>query len=167
MLKLEYIPKGIDEIVDYYGAAGRIVNGKFKKDQGWFDENVKVFHLSFPLRQSWNQQEIRAFHAHKKVGAVMADALQEIYEFYGLRLMRLHGLDFWGGVYNPRLKRGSREPSTHAWAIAIDQCPELGPYGEAPRTPWILVEAFVKRGFLWGGLWEYPDGQHFQAADGF
>jgi hypothetical protein len=120
MLKLEHIPKGIDEIVEVYGAAGRIVDGQLKVNPDWFSENVEVFHLSFPLRQSWDYREIRVFHAHRKIGAVMVVALEEIYAFYGLPLMRRHGLDFWGGVYNPRLKRGSREPSTHAWAIAIE-----------------------------------------------
>lgn len=135
MLKLETIPKGIDEIGKVYGAAGRIRDGQFKVDPDWFTENVKVFHLSFPLRQSWDYREIRAFHAHRKVGAVMIDALEEIYKFYGLRLMRRHGLDFWGGVYNPRLKRSAKEPSTHSWAIAIDYCPGLGPYDEPTRIP--------------------------------
>jgi hypothetical protein len=161
MLKLETIPNGIDEIVKVYGA-GRILDGTFKADPAWFKNNVEVFHLSFPLRQSWDYREIRAFHAHKKVGAVMVDALEKIYEFYGLQLMRRHGLDFWGGVYNPRLKRGSREPSTHAWAIAIDYCPGLGPYDEPTRMPWPIVDSFLKRGFV--NLPE-NDGMHFQAAE--
>lgn len=162
MLKLDYVPHGIEDIVRYYGAPGQIVRGKFKADPKWVEENRRVFHISFPLRQSWNQQEVRAFHAHRLVGAVMVDALEEIHTFYGLRLMRRHGLDCWGGVYAPRLKRGSREPSTHAWAIAIDQCPELGPWGEPTRVPWPIVEAFLKRGFI--NLPE-NDGMHFQACN--
>ena len=164
MLKLEYVPKGIDEIVDYYGTAGRIVDGQFKVDPDWFTENVEVFHLSFPLRQSWDYRELRAFHAHKKVGAPMVDALEEIHGFYGLQLMRLYDLDFWGGVYNPRLKRGSREPSAHAWAIAIDLCPGLGPYDEPTRIPWPIVEAFLKREFV--NLPE-NDGMHFQGCEDY
>ena len=164
MLKLDHIPNGIGEIIEYHGAAGKIVDGKFKVDGDWFAENVKVFHLSFPLRQSWDQREIRAFHAHKKVGPVMVDALEEIFALYGLRLMRLHSLDLFGGVYNPRMKTGSNEPSTHSWAIPIDLCPNLGPYGEVSRIPWPIVEAFLKRGFenLWNG-----DGMHFQACEGY
>jgi len=161
MLKLEYVPHGIEDIVRYYGAPGQLVKDKFKVNMDWFTENVKVFHLSFPLRQSWNQQEIRAFHAHKKVGAVMADALEEIYTFYGLRMMRRHGLDSWGGIYNPRLKRRSGEPSTHAWGIAIDYCPELGPHNEPGRVPWVVVDAFLKRGFI--NLLD--DQMHFQACE--
>jgi hypothetical protein len=164
MLRLDTIPKGIVEIIEFYGIAGRILNGQFKVNSDWFIENVKVFQLSFPLRQSWDSREIRSFLAHRKVGAVMADALEEIYRFYGLRQMRLHGLDHWGGVYNPRLKRGSREPSTHAWAIAIDYLPGLGPYDEPTRIPWPIVDAFLKRGFT-----NLPknDGMHFQACEGY
>jgi len=164
MLRLEHIPKGIGEIIEYYGAAGRIVDSKFKADGDWFAENVRTFHLSFPLKQSWNQQEIRAFHAHKKVGAVMVDALEEIYALYGHRLMRLHGLDQFGGVYNPRFKFRGDEPSTHSWAIAIDYCPSLGPFGEPSRMPWPIVEAFLKRGFV--NPWN-NDGMHFQACEDY
>jgi len=164
MSKLEYIPKGIGEIIEYYGAAGRIIDGTFRADSAWVSENIAVFHLSFPLRQSWDYREIRAFHAHKKVGAAMVDALEEIYGFYGLQIMRMYELDLWGGVYNPRLKRGSREPSVHAWAIAIDYCPGLGPYNEPTRVPWPIVEAFLKRGFV--NLPEM-DGQHFQGCEDY
>lgn len=164
MLKLEYVPKGIGEIIEYYGAAGKITNGKFTVDRNWFTENVAVFHLSFPLRQSWDYKEIRAFHAHNKVGAVMCDALEEIYALYDQRLMRLHNLDYFGGVYNPRLKTGGNDPSTHSWGIAIDYCPNLGPYGEPSRVPWPIVEAFRKRGFV--NLWD-KDGMHNQACSEF
>jgi hypothetical protein len=153
MLKLEHIPKRIDEIVEVYGAAGRIVDGQLKVNPDWISENVEVFH-----------REILAFHAHRKIGAVMVDALEEIYAFYGLPLMRRQGLGFWGGVYNPRLKRRSREPSTHAWAIAIDYCPGLGSYDEPTRVPWPIAEAFLKRGFV--NLPE-DDGMHFQAAEDY
>jgi len=33
--------------------------------------------------------------------------------------------------------------------------------------PWFIVEAFCDRGFEWGGTWEVPDGQHFQACTGY
>ena len=161
MLKLRYVPDGIDDIVKYYGIPGQVVNGKFVKSDDWFKENVEVFRLSFPLRQSWDYKEVRAFHAHRLVGAVMVDALEEIHEFYGLHFMRLHGLDYTGGTYNPRFKRGQKDPSTHAFAISIDQCPQLGSFNEPSRIPWPIVEAFLKRGFI-----NFPafDGMHFQAC---
>lgn len=168
MFKLEGVPQGLTAILDTYGTPGYTEKGKFVVDQAWAKENLQYYVLPFPLRQSWDLKEIRGFWIHKKVGHAMVDALEEIKEFYGLAFMRKHGLDLWGGCYAPRFKRtDSQEPSAHAWAIAIDMCPELGQLGASPTMPWHVVEAFVKRGFEWGGLWDDPDGMHFQACGGY
>ena len=168
MYKLAQVPDGLQAIMALYGVPGRMENGRYVADRAWVAENLARFYLSFPLRQSWPPySELRSFYAHKLVGHVMIDALEEIHDFYGLSFMRRHGLDYWGGVYNPRLKTGGSEPSAHAWAVAIDYCPELGQRGDPPRMPWPIVDAFTKRGFEWGGLWETPDGMHAQAARGY
>jgi len=164
MIVLDHVPEGLDAINRYYGIAGQVVDGQYKVNGEWTRENLAVFELPFPLRQSWDLREIRAFHAHVKVGDSMVDALNEIKEFYGLAFMRRHGLDYFGGVYNPRCKRGSWEASAHAWGIALDYCPALGLMGERTRMPWPIVDAFLRRGFE-----NLPktDGQHFQAAGGY
>ena len=168
MCRLEQMPEGITQIVNVYGMPGLVQAGRFVPDADWAQENLRRFPLSFPLRQSWAPYtEIRSFPAHRLVGAAMVDALEEIRAIYGLAELARHGLNYWGGVYNPRLKTGSAEPSLHAWAVAIDYLPGLAPYGEPPRLPWHMVEAFTQRGFEWGGLWETPDGHHFQAARGY
>jgi len=161
---LKDVPEGLPAIMDLYGVPGKPTDGGFAPDRQWVSENIRIFRLSFPLRRSWDKVEITAFPAHRLVGDAMADAIEEIHKFYGLATMRLHGLDLWGGVYNPRLKRGADEPSAHAWGIAIDYCPALGPFGERTRIPWPVVEAFLKRGFE-----NLPatDGMHFQACRGY
>jgi len=165
MIKLEYVPNGLDEIIKYYGKPWRI-NEKNKRvvDLEWKKANLSYFCLPFSLRKSWNQQEIKGFVAHKKVGAAMIDALLEIEEYAGLPFLQRYELDQWGGVYNFRsqyLPNGKRGPlSTHAWAIAIDYCHDLGPVGEKSRMPHFIVEAFTKRGFVGTEI----DGQHHQAA---
>ena len=167
MLKLEYIPNGIGEILEYYGSPGKVERGRFVVDRNWIADNLAWFGFAFPLRQSWDLKEIRGFYIHKKIGPVMIDAIEEIHEIYGLSYMRRHGLDYWGDCHNPRLKRTNPEPSTHAWAIAIDYVPALGALEDPPTTPWFVVEAFTKRGFSWGGLWDHSDGMHFQACEGY
>lgn len=145
------LPNGYDEIVEHFGTVG----GK---------SYLQSFELPFSLRQSWDQKIVWSFWAHRYVGWAIVDALVEIKEFYGLPNMRKYRLDQWGGIHNVRRKKGSDDWSTHAWGIAIDYCPELGPYGEPSRMPWIIVEAFTKRGFrnLHG-----HDGMHFQACTGY
>jgi hypothetical protein len=167
MNALTYVPEGLDEILDYYGVPGRMIGQKFKADQKWKAENLAYYGFSFPLYRSWDQIEIKGFTIHKKVGAAMIDALEEIWDIYGLGRMQHHHLDQWGGCYNPRKKRRSKELSTHAWAISLDFLPDLGPLGEPPRLPWHVVHAFTKRGFIWGGEWRQPDGMHFQACKGY
>jgi hypothetical protein len=167
MIKLQTVPDGIDRIVGYYGSPGYVENGKFIQDKEWVGENVGWFGLSFPLRQSWDLREIRGFWINKKVGPAMIDALDEIKDTFGLSFMRRNGLDLWGGCHNPRLKRGDYDPSTHAWAIAIDYCPDLGKLGNPSNMPWVIVDAFTKRRFDWGGLWDFRDGMHFQACTGY
>lgn len=161
MVVLDHVPEGLAEIESYYGKAGEVVEGDFRANAEWVKENLAVFEVVFPLRQSWDLREIRGFHAHIKVGLAIVDALNEIKDFYGLAYMRRHGLDYYGGVYNPRCKRGSWQPSTHAWGIAIDYCPGLGPMGERSLMPWPIVDAFLRRGFE-----NLPktDGMHFQAC---
>ena len=165
---LERIPDGLEEILAVYGTPGFVEEGRFVPNQTWIRENLRRFNLSFPLHESWSPyRTLTSFLAHRLVGDAMVDALEEIQDYFGLGRMQHHGLDYWGGVYNPRMKTGEDEPSLHAWAVAIDYCPALGPYGEPSRMPWVVVEAFTKRGFEWGGLWQVRDGHHFQMASGY
>lgn len=165
MCKLTVVPDGLDWIIARYGLPGTPSGKTFKPDRDWVAENIRSFALPFSIRQSWDQAEIRSFWAHRLVGAAMIDAIEEIHDFYGLAYMRKHRLDQWGGVYNPRFKRGStKEPSAHAWGIAIDWCPEMAPYGERTRMPWPIVEAFLRRGFE---NLPVTDGMHFQACIGY
>ena len=164
---LAQVPQGYAEVEALYGVAGQEVAGGFAPDRAWAQANLQRFALSFPMRESWAPyRSLTSFIAHRLVGAAMADALEEVCAYYGLGRLQHYGLDYWGGVHNPRLKTGQKVPSLHAWGVAIDVCPALGPFGEPSRMPWVVVEAFTKRGFEWGGLWRVPDGHHFQAAGG-
>ena len=154
MIKLDYVPDGIEEIIGYYGDP---------QEAEWFKDNIVVCHLPFSLRQSWNGVRVDRFHVHKFVMDAMRDALLEIEEYAGIVFLRQHNLDMWGGVYNDRNKRGSNIPSIHSFGAGIDYCPKLGPFKEPSRMPYFIVKAFIKRGFE--NL--LHDGQHNQACTGY
>lgn len=165
MMKLQYIPNGLKDILDYYGSPGTIDDeGNAHVDHTWYKQNISFFKLSYSLRQSWDGKQLQGFIAHNKVGPAMIDALEEIKNYGGQKFLEAHKLEQWGGVFNPRNKRGQKKPSTHMWGISIDHCVHLAPYGEKSRMPFFIVEAFMKRGFI-----TFPDfdGGHWQGAKGY
>jgi hypothetical protein len=122
----------------------------------------------FPLKLSW-QPDVKTnyIYGNKEVVEVFVDGLEEILSLYSLYYIQKYDLDYYGGCYNNRLKRGKAEPSTHSWGIAIDYIPNYGPYHEKNRVPCPIVDVFKKRGFIWGGDWIPEDGMHWQACRGY
>lgn len=167
MVKLEYVPTGLVEILAHYGNPD--ADGDFIPDQSWVKRNLRRFRLPYPLRLSWRPDTlVQTVLAHRLVGDAIVDALDEIGQVHGGRYLEQNQLNRFGGIYNARLKRGINEPSTHTWGIAIDLNPDKAPLGEDPSgQPDFIVQAFKKRGFVWGGEFNRPDGMHFQAARGY
>jgi hypothetical protein len=167
MIKLDHVPEGIEGILAVYG---RPFDDEGELDKTWYAENTRLFNLPVDLRLSWKPEVyVSRIRTHKLVGDAMIDALAEIAWQYRDRL-HIDGLDMLGGTYNYRFKRGGRNLSTHAWGIAIDLNPQIGGLGdvEAARLyPKPIIDAFTKRGFMWGGSWTVPDAMHFQAAAGY
>lgn len=161
MKKLSIVPNGLEEIKELYGDPQH-------PDAEWERENLSRFRLPFPMKLSWDTNTVVTLvTAHKLVGEAMMDALEEIRDYRGEAYLQQNRLDLFGGIYNPRKKRGIDEWSTHAWGIAIDINPHRGPLGQPSTMPEFIVEAFVKRGFEWGGNWKRIDAQHHQACTGF
>jgi len=161
MVTLPVVPDGWDDCVACYGDPlypSGIANPNYQHT------HLAVFTSPFPLRQSWDDMIIGKFWAHRLVGAVIVDALQEVLDVYTREGIEEYDLDEWGGCWNPRRKRGSQDWSLHTMAIAVDYLPSRGRLGEAPMTPAIVVEAFEKRGFLWLGRAARRDAMHLQAA---
>lgn len=159
MSKLTFMPDGIKEIIEVYGDCHAA---------NWYKENIIWQRSPIALRLSWaSETHIGGFLSHRLVGPVIADAIAEIRDFAGLEYLRQNDYDLWGGCFNPRGKRNNKGPSTHSWGIAVDWCPELGPIGGPTKMPAFIVEAFMKRGFVWGGTWKIPDGMHMQACSGY
>jgi len=71
----------------------------------------------------------------------------------------------WDGCFNIRKKRGLDSWSLHSWGIAIDINASGNGLGKTPSMDRRLVACFTDAGFEWGGLWNRPDGMHFQLAN--
>ena len=79
----------------------------------------------------------------------------------------------WGGLWVPRLMRGSRTTlSAHAWGTAFDINVPWNLLGRTPAAAGTrgsvraLVPLAEDHGFYWGGNFSSrPDGMHFEAAE--
>lgn len=116
----------------------------------------------FPLYLMGDKSLVcRNFYGNKKIVKSVIDAFKEILDTFGLESIKKNGYDNYGGCYEYRNSRGYDQLSDHAWGMAIDYLPQLGPLGELSMIPDEIVKIFKKRGFVWGGDWWRPDGMHF------
>lgn len=165
MIVLSDAPLGLEAIIKRYGNPD--YDGNLIMDDGFADHRLQVYDLPFPMRVAWRPaQSVTRFRAHMDVVDVIIDALKEIKAYKGLEYLKQNKLDYWGGCWWFRQKRKhSDELSTHSWGIALDLNPHIAPMGERNhQQPEFIVDAFLKRGFYWGGNWLYPDAMHFQAC---
>jgi len=168
MVSLSDVPIGLEAIIRRYGNPDR--DGNAVMDDSFADHHLRVYDLPYKLRLAWRPgQIVTRFRAHMDVAPVIVDALKEIGEYKGLSYLEKNKLNYWGGCWWFRLKRASSEElSTHSWGIALDLNPHIAPMGERDhKQPVFIVDAFLKRGFCWGGNWLYPDAMHFQACGGY
>lgn len=73
----------------------------------------------------------------------------------------------WDGCFNIRkMKRQNPKPtdpwSLHSWAIAVDVNAFSNRFGTKGNSSPGFIECFTDAGFDWGGIWSYPDPQHYQ-----
>ena len=68
------------------------------------------------------------------------------------------------GCFVPRFI--SRDPTSllshHSWGVAFDVNLRGNYYGVTPHQPPRLVDTLRRWGFLWGGMFVVPDGNHFE-----
>lgn len=70
----------------------------------------------------------------------------------------------WDGCFCIRNVRGRTSMSLHSWGIAIDLNAAWNGLGKRPTLTPGFVKCFTDAGFDWGGVWNRPDGMHFQLA---
>ncbi|MCM8763354.1 MAG: M15 family metallopeptidase [Candidatus Omnitrophica bacterium] len=74
----------------------------------------------------------------------------------------LSELKTFDGCFMVRRQRGGYAFSKHSWAVAIDINASENPLGQKPILSPKFVQCFKDAGWIWGGDWTRPDGQHFQ-----
>jgi hypothetical protein len=96
---------------------------------------------------------------HRGIVPQLRGAMREL---RGAGLGRL--IKSFHGCFVPRFI--SRDPtallSHHSWGVAFDVNLPGNYYGVTPRQPDRLVETLRRWGFLWGGTFVVPDGNHFE-----
>jgi len=163
---LDQVPVGLTQLIRTYGNPDADGDGNI--DLGWLQAELITVSLPFAMRCSWQPfAPVRRIQVHRLVADSMMDALIEIEQHAGAQVLADDGLDMYGGCFAWRLARGSPYRSTHCWGIAIDLNPALAPWGKPSNQPKFIVDAFMKRGWTWGGSWKVPDGMHFQAVVGY
>ena len=70
----------------------------------------------------------------------------------------------YAGCYVPKFI--NRNPASlishHAWGMAFDVNAATNPYGASPHQDPRLVRVLEQHGFIWGGSFLVPDGNHFE-----
>jgi hypothetical protein len=99
------------ELKEYYGDPGECPLTRLK--------------LPYPMVLSWDSTKtINSFYCHEKVADSLYRILARTLEAYGYDKIKELRLNVWGGCFNVRKKRGSKDSwSTHSYAISIDLDP--------------------------------------------
>lgn len=129
--------------------------------------------LPYPLKIAWiPEKTIRKFTCHELLVPSIGKALTQVKEAYGLDEIKRLKLDYWGGCFNIRKKRGGSTLSTHSWAAAIDFDPEnnklrwgsdKASFAHSDYNDW--WEAWEDAGWVSLGRQKGYDYMHLQAAN--
>ena len=105
---------------------------------------------------------IKSVRCHKRIAHFMQAALQELYdntEVWG-------SINDFGGCYNWRTQRKSKNLSRHSWGIAIDIDVNDNPMATKGAMHPKAISIFRSYGFLWGGNFRSrKDPMHFEFGD--
>lgn len=155
MVKIK--PLTYRDLMQVYGDPGTR-EGKKKIN----DSQVSV-KLPFPLY--YGEKKIEKISCHEYCSKAYVDALKEILETYTLKYIKKYRLNEYGGCHVFRQTVNGKWWSIHSWGMAFDHNMKLGPYGPPSIMPYHFVNAFLKRGFGWGGNWiGFQDGMHFSVT---
>jgi hypothetical protein len=120
----------------------------------------ELVHLPFPL--ICNEKLIDTIKCHSYCAAAYRDALEEILEKFGQDGIDHYGLNTFHGCHVERKTKDKKWWSIHTWGMAFDHNIAFGPWGGPTAMPYYFVQAFLKRGFGWGG--RFRDGMHFSVT---
>lgn len=104
---------------------------------------------------------------NKKCASEMLAAFEEIWEKCDKDQKKVDktGASDFGGCFNIRQIAGSNSWSNHSWAAAIDLAPKLNGFNMKTTLSSIVINAFKRQGFRWGGDYKgRKDPMHFEAV---
>ena len=124
--------------------------GSLQVDPGW--RRTHLLTTRFPLFG-------RPVTCHRGIVPQLRGAMVELRD-RGLA----HLVETFHGCFVPRFI--SRDPtallSHHSWGVAFDLNLVGNYYGVKPQQPLRLVRTLARWGFIWGGDFVIPDGNHFE-----
>lgn len=124
-------------------------NWSIEMERAWVDANI--VQANVPI--------LGHVRCHREIIPNLTDALNQV-EQSGLA----HLLNSTAGCWVPRQIQGNYGGaiSRHSWGLAIDINTATNAWGAVPQLDQRVVEIFRANGFVWGGTWPRPDGQHFE-----
>ena len=137
------------------------------RSPGWQDMNL--VHMLPPFQMYYEKQPLtHGILVHKKIVDALTAVFTDVWDQCGQNQEKLDatGLSDFGGCFNIRSIAGSDNWSNHSWACAIDISPSTNGFNTGHGTIQnIVVNAFKKQGFLWGGDYHgRTDPMHFEAV---
>jgi hypothetical protein len=129
---------------------------------------TNLVQITPPFQMYYDKHPIKAITVNKMVATSLLKVFNDVLDQCGHSQSRVDatGLSNFGGCYNERSIRGSTNISNHSFACAIDIDPENNPLGaKIGKMPTIVIDAFKREGWLWGGDYKgRKDPMHFEAV---
>jgi hypothetical protein len=151
--------EGSAEFLEFFGPHG--------EENGHTPPSRKI---TLPFTIYYDQTPVTALRVHERCADSLLGVFERLAAVYpDESSRRAAGILAYGGLYNPRLKRGSTQSwSMHAWMNAID----LNPGKNGNKTSWPVsatmpievMECFAQEGWLSAGAFWGRDAMHFQAT---
>lgn len=134
--------------------------------KGWQDLNL--VHMIPPFHMFYDKQPMtHGLLVHKKIVPALTLVFNEIWDKcnHDQKAVDVTGASDFGGCFNIRAISGSNSWSNHSWACALDLSPGSNGFNMKPTIGNIVVAAFKRQNFLWGGDYKgRKDSMHFEAV---
>jgi hypothetical protein len=148
----------IRQLADFYGKPGPAME-------------THLVVVETPWKTTYAGKPTRGFRVHEKIADDLRQIFDEIWNDVAHKSQATcdhMGVSVSSGGYYHRRVRGGSSFSLHAYGAAIDMDAGRNPMGERDchfrRHP-LVVNAFLRHKWSWGGLFSRPDGMHFEAVD--
>jgi hypothetical protein len=152
-----------EEVKRVFGDPAPYADGAGGISPKWERKIITSFFLPEPLPYCADRSIlIERVRCHKRIAPFMQAALQELHDSDGV----WGSINDFGGCYNWRTQRKSKNLSRHSWGIALDIDVTDNPMGTPGEMNKTAITIFRSYGFLWGGDFRSrKDPMHFEFGD--